>query len=83
MLCFNPLDRGNLNQMNRDALENYTQRERCFNPLDRGNLNQIENVREYAEERAEECFNPLDRGNLNQIGQSIYDCNIGRDVSIP
>ena len=37
---FNPLDRGNLNQM-RDSHRTFIAYEGSFNPLDRGNLNQI------------------------------------------
>ena len=38
-ISFNPLDRGNLNQIQqRYNIEN---QRKCFNPLDRGNLNQI------------------------------------------
>ena len=36
---FNPLDRGNLNQIG-DNLSDPVRCD-CFNPLDRGNLNQI------------------------------------------
>ena len=40
---FNPLNRGNLNQISEtDTL--LTEEERSFNPLNRGNLNQIGNV---------------------------------------
>ena len=40
-ISFNPLDRGNLNQMHNPETYNYESDYQCFNPLDRGNLNQI------------------------------------------
>ena len=39
--CFNPLDRGNLNQIAICAFNKEKSYPASFNPLDRGNLNQI------------------------------------------
>ena len=61
---FNPLDRGNLNQIAFDE-EKHHEIFR-FNPLDRGNLNQIR-LNKSKINYKEISFNPLDRGNLNQI----------------
>ena len=38
---FNPLDRGNLNQIKLMILPLVLWKRSCFNPLDRGNLNQM------------------------------------------
>ena len=38
---FNPLDRGNSNQMISNRTVAYLNNKICFNPLDRGNSNQI------------------------------------------
>ena len=38
---FNPLDRGNLNQMGGRRMNYALLIAACFNPLDRGNLNQM------------------------------------------
>ena len=61
---FNPLDRGNLNQI-LDILKSTLCIKR-FNPLDRGNLNQMPTKRAEMNTGGSR-FNPLDRGNLNQI----------------
>ena len=64
---FNPLDRGNSNQMLRRQAY-FSSMDSCFNPLDRGNSNQMRAVKHYADELARSLsFNPLDRGNSNQI----------------
>ena len=45
MKSFNPLDRGNLNQMRKlGIMLSVTSGTQCFNPLDRGNLNQMQNT---------------------------------------
>ena len=51
---FNPLDRGNLNQISRKRQKKTLRLQSSFNPLDRGNLNQItkESVEEVAEDIA-------------------------------
>ena len=64
--CFNPLDRGNLNQIRCAKMVSLLRPKLSFNPLDRGNLNQMGNKRRICC-RASGRFNPLDRGNLNQI----------------
>ena len=61
---FNPLDRGNLNQI--EFKYYVVDRYNGFNPLDRGNLNQMTRSMQVLR-AANTCFNPLDRGNLNQI----------------
>ena len=66
--CFNPLDRGNSNQMLGDRDFSFNAIIPRFNPLDRGNSNQMRAVKHYADELARSLsFNPLDRGNSNQI----------------
>ena len=40
MACFNPLDRGNSNQIEASLIA-YSKGLDCFNPLDRGNSNQM------------------------------------------
>ena len=41
MICFNPLNRGNSNQIERDVGIITPYKEQGFNPLNRGNSNQI------------------------------------------
>ena len=69
--CFNPLDRGNSNQMNKDA-EILISAFKCFNPLDRGNSNQILSPKNLTIKTKLIRFNPLDRGNSNQITQKPH-----------
>ena len=66
---FNPLDRGNLNQIKSPTYVWKAPFDMAisFNPLDRGNLNQITSVQATAISTSPSSFNPLDRGNLNQI----------------
>ena len=66
---FNPLERGNLNQIMQYLLNAFSlQMVKSFNPLERGNLNQIKlDKPSQKTERTTQCFNPLERGNLNQI----------------
>ncbi len=52
LLCFNPLDRGNLNQMKAGTWIVETLLFKGFNPLDRGNLNQIFAVSRRADRAA-------------------------------
>ena len=59
---FNPLDRGNLNQIRHGiSLTEMNELVKGFNPLDRGNLNQIW-CWEYVLVVLLKSFNPLDRG---------------------
>ena len=81
---FNPLDRGNLNQMILIYLP-YTLGLRSFNPLNRGNLNQILFMKvKMVVILHMISFNPLDRGNLNQILSEHPNEKVGEMlVSIP
>ena len=67
-ICFNPLDRGNLYQIegNHVVFEREVSLQ-GFNPLDRGNLYQILLQLLQISHLHLTCFNPLDRGNLYQI----------------
>ena len=82
-ISFNPLDRGNLNQMHNPETYNYESDYQCFNPLDRGNLNQIPLPTPTRRLQMKTGFNPLDRGNLNQIAVQLGFTKQEVIVSIP
>ena len=64
--CFNPLDRGNLNQITK-AFENVLKLDKSFQSPRSGKFES--NQGEYYASKIHDVqsFNPLDRGNLNQI----------------
>ena len=80
--CFNPLNRGNLNQIMTYPTNPGSVMTSGFNPLNRGNLNQMVN-KGGGLDPVEKGFNPLNRGNLNQIfAQKPYSSR-HISVSIP
>ena len=64
---FNPLNRGNLNQILDEEINEKGDADYGFNPLNRGNLNQMRCLCQKDRRERQTGFNPLNRGNLNQM----------------
>ena len=73
--CFNPLDRGNLNQINRRAKHKKAYKTICFNPLDRGNLNQIEESLKAGLEAMDRGFQSPRSGKFESNASAVKGCN--------
>ena len=63
--CFNPLNRGNLNQIRKSSCKK--QRGRRFQSPKSGKFESNALLVDMMEGRRKQGFNPLNRGNLNQI----------------